>query len=79
MDGLARVITISKLAHRINRSLRASVLCTRVSATSGFMSAEAPLYGAASAPIEPRPHAQSIHSDPHPYRRTCSEATQGLP
>jgi len=42
MDGLARVITVSKLAHQINRSLRASALCTRVSATSGFVSTETP-------------------------------------
>ena len=74
MDGLARFITVSKLAHRINRSLRASALCTRVSATSGFMSTETPHCGTASAPTEPRPHAPPIHSDPRPGRRACSEA-----
>ena len=79
MDGLARVITASEPAHQINRSLRASALCTKVSAISGFVSAETPHYGAASAPTEPRPRAQSVHSDSHADRRTHSEAVLELP
>ena len=79
MGSLARVITTSKPAHQINRSLWASALCTRVSAISGFVSAETPQRGAASAPTEPHPHAQSIHSDPHADRRTRSEAALELP
>ena len=79
MGNLARVIIASEPLYQIDRSLRASALCARVSAISGFTSAETPHRGSASAPTEPRPRAQSIHSDPHPDRCTRSEAAQELP
>ena len=79
MGSLAQVIIASEPAHQINRSLWASALCTRVSAISGFVSAETPHRGAASTPTEPQPRAQSIHSDPHIDRRTRSEAALELP
>jgi hypothetical protein len=78
-DSLARVITASKPEHQINRSLRASALCTKVSAISGFVSAKTPHYGAASAPTEPRPRTQSVHSGSHVHRRTHSEAVLEFP
>ena len=79
MGSLVRVIIASKPVYQINRSLRASALYIRVSAISGFMSAETPHCGAASAPTEPRPRAQSVHSDSHADRRTHSEAVLELP
>ena len=79
MSSLARVIIASEPAHQINHSLRASELYTRVLPISGFVSAETPHRGAASAPIEPQPRAQSIHSDPHADRCTRSEAAQEFP
>ena len=78
-DNLARVITASKPAHQISRPLRASALCTKVLAISGFVSVETPHYGAASAPTEPRSHAQSVYSGLHVHRRTHSEAVPRLP
>ena len=79
MGSMAQVIIASEPAHQINCSLRASELYTRVLPISGFVSAETPHYGSASAPTEPRPRAQSIHSDPHADRRTRSEAALELP
>ena len=79
MGSLARVIIAYEPTHQINRSLRASALYTRVSAISGFTSAKTPHRDSASAPTEPRPRAQSIHSNPHADRRTHSEAAQELP
>ena len=79
MGNLARVIIASEPAYQIDRSLRASALYARVSAISGFTSAETPHRGSASAPTEPWPRAQSIHSDPHADRRTRSEAALKLP
>ena len=79
MDGLARVITASEPAHQISRPLRASALCTKVSAISGFVSAETPHYGTASTPTKPRPRAQSVHTSLHVHRRTHSEAVLELP
>ena len=79
MGSLAQVIIASEPVYQIDRSLQASALHTRVSAISGFMSAETPHRGSASAPTEPWPHAQSIHSDPHADRRTRSEAALELP
>ena len=78
-DNLARVITTSKPAHQISRPLRASALCTRVSAISGFVFAETPHGGAASAPTKSQPRAQSVHSGLHVHRCTHSEAVPGLP
>ena len=73
MDSLARVITASKPARQINRSLRASALCTRVSAISGFVSAETPPRryslgtnrASASCTVSPQRLARS---PPHPLR-----------
>ena len=42
MGSLVRVIIVSESAYKINRSLQASVIYIRVSATSGFTSAETP-------------------------------------
>ena len=42
MGNLARVIIASEPVYQIDRSLRASALCARVSAISGLMSAETP-------------------------------------
>ena len=79
MDNLARIITASKPAHQVSRPHGASALCTKVSAILGFVPAETPHCGAASAPTKPRPHAQSIHNGLHVHRRTRSEAVPGLP
>ena len=79
MGNLARVIIASEPAYQIDRSLRASALYARVLAISGFTSAETPHRGSASAPTEPRPRAQSIHSDSHTNHRTRSEAAMELP
>jgi len=79
MRSLARVIIASEPVYQIDRSLQASALYARVSAISGFTSAETPHRGSASAPTEPRPRAQSIHSDLHADRRTRSEAALELP
>ena len=79
MGSLARVIIASELVYQIDRSLPESALYARVSAISGFASAETPHRGSASAPTEPRPRAQSIHSDPHTDHRTRFEAAQELP
>ena len=79
MGSLARVIIASEPVYQIDRSLQASALYARVSAISGFTPVETPHRGSASAPTEPRPHAQSICSDPHANRRTRSEAALELP
>ena len=78
-NNLSRDITASKPTHQISRLLGASALCTKVLAILGFVPAETLHCGAASAPIKPRPHAQSIHSGLHVRRRTHSEAVPGLP
>ena len=79
MDNLAWVITASKPAHQVSRPHGASALCTKVSALSGFVPAETPHCGAASAPIKPRPHTQSDHNGLHVRRCTHSEAVPRLP
>ena len=79
MRNLARVIIASEPVYQIDRSLRASALYARVSAISGFTSAETPHRGSALASIEPRPRAQSVHSDPHADRRARSEAALEFP
>ena len=79
MGNLARVIIAPEPAYQIDRPFRALALYARVWAILGFTSAETPHRGSASAPTEPRPRTQSIHSDPHADRRTRSEAALELP
>ena len=79
MGELARIVITPKPVYQVDHSPQASALYARVLAISGFTSAETPHRGLASAPTEPRPCAQSIHSDPHADRRTRSEAALELP
>ena len=79
MGRLAWVIIASEPVYQINRSLQGSALYTRVSAISGFMSAETPHHGSASAPTEPWLRAQSTHSDPHADRHARFEVALELP
>ena len=79
MGELAWIVITPKLVYQVNRSPQASALYARVSAISGFMSAETHHRGSASAPTEPRPRAQSVHSDPHADCRTRSEVALELP
>ena len=79
MDNLAWVIITSKPAHQVSRPLGASALYTKVSAISGFVSAETSHCGAALAPTKPWPHAQSVYSGTHVHCCTHSEAVPGLP
>ena len=79
MGELAWIVITPKLVYQVNRSPQASALYARVSAISGFTSAETPHRGSASTPTEPPLHAPTIYSDPHVDRRARFEAALELP
>ena len=79
MGELAWIIITPEPVYQVDRSPQASALYARVSAISGFTSVETPHRGSALVSTEPRPHMQSVHSDPHADHRTHSEAALELP
>jgi len=79
MGELAQIVITPEPVYQVDRSPQASALYARVSAISGFTSIETPHRVSASASTEPRPRAQSVHSDPHADRSTRSEAALELP